>query len=67
MFNAVAGFYMLWQLKQREQSLDKNDGEGVVESKKILRCIIPLKTVGSLLTRSQGTQYDKPATYLRSL
>lgn len=37
MFNTVAGFYTLWQLRQREQNIDKNDGEGVVESKKIVK------------------------------
>ena len=38
-FNAIAGFYTLWQLRQREQSVDKNDGEGVVESKKIMKSV----------------------------
>jgi len=37
MCNAVAGFYTLYQLRQRESVIDKNDGEGVVESKKIIR------------------------------
>ena len=37
MFNAVAGAYTLWNLKQREQSIDKSEGEGVVESKKIVK------------------------------
>ena len=36
-FSAVAGLYTLWQLGQREQKLDKKEGEGVVESKKIER------------------------------
>lgn len=36
-FNAVAGLYTLWQLRQREQDIDKSDGEGVVESKKLAR------------------------------
>lgn len=36
-FNAIAGFYTLWQLRRREQSTDKSDGEGVVESKKLAR------------------------------
>jgi len=36
-FNAVAGLYTLWQLRQREQGIDKSDGEGVVESKKLAR------------------------------
>lgn len=37
MFNTVAGIYTLWGLRQREQEVDKGDGEGVVESKKIQR------------------------------
>lgn len=36
-FNVVAGAYTLWQLRRREQTLDKNEGEGVVESKKIIK------------------------------
>ena len=36
-FNAIAGFYTLWQLRHKEQSFDKSDGEGVVESKKLAR------------------------------
>ena len=37
MFNTISGLYTLWQLRQREQSIDRKDGEGVVESKKIQR------------------------------
>ena len=37
--NAIAGLYTLWQLRQKEQRIDKNEGEGVVESKKILRSV----------------------------
>ena len=36
-FNAIAGLYTLWQLRHKEQSTDKSDGEGVVESKKLAR------------------------------
>ncbi|MCJ1348825.1 Peroxisomal membrane protein PMP27 [Peltigera leucophlebia] len=36
-FNVVAGIYTLWQLNQREQDIDKAEGEGVVEGKKIQR------------------------------
>lgn len=35
MFSTVAGVYKLWQLRVKEQRIDKKDGEGVVESKKI--------------------------------
>ena len=38
-FNVVAGFHTLWQLRQREQKIDKKDGEGVVESKKLQRLL----------------------------
>ena len=38
-FNAIAGLYTLWQLRQREQNIDRNDGEGVVESKKIMKSV----------------------------
>ncbi|KAL8765566.1 MAG: hypothetical protein Q9209_007397 [Squamulea sp. 1 TL-2023] len=37
LFNAVAGVYTLWGLRQREAGVDKADGEGVVESRKIER------------------------------
>lgn len=37
--NAIAGLYILWQLRQREQRIDKNEGEGVVESKKIMKSV----------------------------
>ncbi|MCJ1258844.1 Peroxisomal membrane protein PMP27 [Lignoscripta atroalba] len=36
-FSVVAGVYTLWQLRQKEQGVDKKDGEGVVESKKLER------------------------------
>lgn len=34
-FSVVSGVYTLWKLKEREASLDKKDGESVVEGKKI--------------------------------
>ncbi|KAG8532926.1 uncharacterized protein KY384_002804 [Bacidia gigantensis] len=37
MFNTIAGFYTLWRLKERESKIDKNEGEGVVEGKKIVK------------------------------
>lgn len=37
MFNAIAGAYTLWQLRQKELSIDKNEGEGVVASKKLVK------------------------------
>ncbi|KAL8968837.1 MAG: hypothetical protein Q9197_004661 [Variospora fuerteventurae] len=37
MFNTIAGLYTLWGLRTREQEVNKGDGEGMVESKKIQR------------------------------
>ncbi|KAL8946326.1 MAG: hypothetical protein Q9222_007260 [Ikaeria aurantiellina] len=37
LFSAVSGLYTLWGLRQRELDLDKADGEGIVQSKKIER------------------------------
>ena len=39
MFSAIGGFYTLWRLRQREERIDKKDGEGLVESKKIKRFV----------------------------
>ncbi|MCJ1245383.1 Peroxisomal membrane protein PMP27 [Trapelia coarctata] len=36
-FNTVAGLYTLWQLRQREQGIDRKEGEGMTESKKLQR------------------------------
>ena len=36
-FNIVGGLYTLYQLRQRESAIDKKDGEGVVEHKKLVR------------------------------
>lgn len=33
--NALAGLYALWTLRERERKLDRKEGEGVVELKKI--------------------------------
>lgn len=37
--SAIAGLYTLWQLRLREQNIDKKEGEGVVESKKIMKSV----------------------------
>jgi len=52
LFNAVSGFYTLWQLRQREQNLDRNDGEGVVESKKIVKCVLLCLSMRQFADRS---------------
>jgi len=36
-FNTVAGFYTLYQLRQRALTLNKQEGESAVESKKLER------------------------------
>jgi len=43
-FNAVAGLYQLWALGQRSAAVDKKDGEGVVESKKLERFVWLLRS-----------------------
>lgn len=47
-FNVVAGIYTLWQLGQREQDIDKAEGEGVVEGKKIQRQAGLIQAPGNL-------------------
>jgi len=37
MCSAISGIYSLWRLKEREKAINKKDGEGVVEGKKIER------------------------------
>ena len=37
--NAIAGAYTLWLLRQKEAALNKSDGEGVLESKKIQKYV----------------------------
>ena len=39
-FNAIAGCYSLWQLRQREERINKKEGEGVVEGKKLERLVM---------------------------
>lgn len=36
-FSVISGLYTLWRLRERETSLDRKDGESVVEGKKIQR------------------------------
>jgi peroxin-11B len=33
--SAVAGIYTLWRLQEKEKTLDRKEGEGVVEAKKL--------------------------------
>ena len=39
--SVVAQVYTLWRLKQREARIDRKDGEGVVESKRITKYVAP--------------------------
>lgn len=65
MFNTVAGAYTLWQLRQREQNIDKKEAEGVVDSKKIVK-YAPLATclVTDVDRSSQRTERYEPPAYL---
>lgn len=38
-FSVVAQTYTLWRLRQREAKIDRKDGEGVVESKRITKYV----------------------------
>jgi hypothetical protein len=37
LFNTIAGVYTLHQLRQKEKALDKKNGEGMVETKRLER------------------------------
>jgi acyl-coenzyme A thioesterase PaaI-like protein len=41
-FSLVAGVYSLWRLQQREKTIDRKEGEGVVELKKIEKYVFHL-------------------------
>jgi peroxin-11B len=51
--NTIAGLYTLWQLRQREQSIDKKDGESLVESKKLQRLVSEYQQQDSLAYRNR--------------
>ena len=51
MFSTVAGLYALWQIRQREQNIDKSNGEGVVESKKLIRSALSLRTTAPVILK----------------
>ena len=61
--NAIAGLYTLWQLRQREQNIDKSDGEGVVESKKLARCVSSYLCLDEGLTRNTGSERPPICNY----
>lgn len=44
LFNTVAGLYTLYQLRQKARSVDRKDGDGVVESKKVERYGQPFRS-----------------------
>lgn len=39
--SAVAGVYSLWRLQEREKSIDRKEGDGAVEAKKIEKYVLP--------------------------
>ena len=45
--NALAGFYVLWQLRAREEKVDRKEGEGKLEAKKIERYVRSICGLGS--------------------
>ena len=71
MCNTIAGFYTLWRLKERERRVDKNEGEGVVEGKKIVRYVLAprlrmmIRCSGADVM--QGTRCGQSSARLRSL
>lgn len=38
-FSAVSSVYSLWRLQEKEKTVDRKEGEGVVEAKKIEKCV----------------------------
>lgn len=38
--SAIAGVYTLWRLQEKEKTLDRKEGEGVVEAKKLEKYVI---------------------------
>lgn len=40
--SVVAGVYTLWRLREKEKTVDRKEGEGVVEAKKIEKSAFPL-------------------------
>lgn len=41
-FSAISGLYSLWRLQEKEKTVDRKEGEGVVEAKKIEKFVPPL-------------------------
>ena len=55
-FNIIAGMYSLQQIRQKEKNIDKNEGEGVVESKKLVKYYSRKETLkGHPLTGDSGS------------
>lgn len=38
--SAIAGVYTLWRLQEREKSIDRKEGDGAVEAKKIEKYVL---------------------------
>jgi peroxin-11B len=71
-FSVVAQVYTLYRLKQREARVDKKDGEGVVESKRIALYVVsiprtpPCRVRTNTSQRALRCQYPAPLRPLRS-
>lgn len=50
-FSAVAGIYTLVRLQEREKTIDRKEGEGVVEAKKIEKYAFSLLVIGVQIGR----------------
>ena len=58
-FSAISGLYSLWRLQEKEKTVDRKEGEGVVEAKKIEKYVPCLLSSGWmwLILKLQGTLY----------
>jgi hypothetical protein len=65
LFNTVAGVYTLFQLKQRSQSIDKKEGEGAVEGKKLNAYVSPFTFIScsSSMTYDHGAEDGKTMNF----
>jgi hypothetical protein len=38
--SAIAGVYTIWRLQEKEKTIDRKEGEGVVEAKKLEKYVL---------------------------
>lgn len=74
LFSTVSGIYSLFQLQQRQQTMDKKEGEGLIESKKLERYVSRPSLVtekwsleARLTGSTQGTSSSQDSAHLRPL